>query len=74
MVWTEGDVQDWPIVCRGLLSYPVEGVGGDGQPLVAWTQEHIAAINLIASNVPKLGNDHPISDREYLFVMVLLFS
>ena len=51
-------------MCRGLLSYPIRHEGGDGVPVEAWQQENVAVINLIASNVPKLGNDHPISDGQ----------
>ncbi len=49
------------MVCRGILSYPVIEQGGDGRPVEVWHKQHMASINLIASNVPKLGNDHPIS-------------
>ena len=53
-------LQDWPVVCRGLLSYPTQEVGGDGQPVEIWRNKHIGCINMIASNVPMLGVDHPI--------------
>ena len=49
------------MVSPGILSYPVTETGGDGQPVVVWHRENLAVINLIASNLPKLGNDHPIS-------------
>lgn len=51
---------DWPVVSRGLLSYPHSEKDQDGNMVEVWTTRNIASINLIASNVPKLGNDHPI--------------
>eukprot|EP00047_Mylnosiga_fluctuans_P023538 m.139873 g.139873 ORF g.139873 m.139873 type:complete len:933 (-) comp9621_c0_seq2:187-2985(-) len=53
-------LSDWPIVCRGQLSYPVTEAGPDGAKSTVWKSKNIGCINLIASNVPLLGNDHPI--------------
>eukprot|EP00048_Salpingoeca_helianthica_P023945 m.28474 g.28474 ORF g.28474 m.28474 type:complete len:871 (+) comp9086_c0_seq2:192-2804(+) len=53
-------VTDWPVVTRGLLSYPEIKPDERGGTVEVWKSRNIASINLIASNVPKLGNDHPI--------------
>jgi len=52
------------VVCRGTFSFLKETVNPDTKEVTtSWESEEISTINLIASNPPKLGIDHPISPR-----------
>ncbi len=49
-------------MCRGIFSHSVTETDADGQPVQVWHRQQMACINMIASNVPKLGADHPICE------------
>eukprot|EP00052_Salpingoeca_macrocollata_P022869 m.199798 g.199798 ORF g.199798 m.199798 type:complete len:526 (+) comp21903_c3_seq4:129-1706(+) len=54
-------IKNWPVVCRALLEYPVTKTDSNGKETEEWVLRDIATSNLLCTNVPKLGKDHPIT-------------
>lgn len=63
--------QDWPLVCSCTISYPEPTIptsqGGLSVPPgtfqgddVPWVEKEVGIVNMIATNLPKLGVDNPI--------------
>lgn len=48
-------LRDWPVIDRAVLEYPEMERGVE-----VWRKENIGAVNMIATNLPFLGDDHPI--------------
>eukprot|EP00039_Didymoeca_costata_P004887 m.76845 g.76845 ORF g.76845 m.76845 type:complete len:834 (+) comp12585_c0_seq1:102-2603(+) len=49
-------MKNWPLSCKGTFEFLVESENGEEK----WEAEEIQMINMIATNCPKLGVDHPI--------------
>jgi diacylglycerol kinase family enzyme len=54
-------IKDWPVVSKCQFAYLVPKE--DGTEQTEWRVSNWGFINFIASNVPKLGVDHPISSE-----------
>ena len=52
------------MVSRGKFSYLEDHVDAAGNVKSEWKDEHVGFVNMIATNVPKLGLAHPISQSE----------
>lgn len=59
--------KDWPVNCRATISYPKEIKDeATGEVREEWVDETDGWTNVIATNVPKLGVDHPITPGKCL--------
>jgi diacylglycerol kinase family enzyme len=51
-------IQDWPVIDNGMLEYWEGDRDAAGEKV--WKSTEVSCINLVATNLSKLGNDHPI--------------
>ena len=55
-------ISQWPITSKAKLSFLVsDGNGGE-----KWVEEHSSICNLLITNLPELGEDHPIYNGELI--------
>ncbi len=50
--------QDWPVIDNAKLEYWDGSLDADGNK--DWKTTDVSCINLVATNLSKLGSDHPI--------------
>ena len=67
-------IGQWPVNNQATISFLTDKVDENGEAHEQWVTEDICLINMLVTNLPKLGLDHPIIKSEFLIGWVMYFG